>query len=183
MLRRLQRECEQELRTPPDIAEYLEERADAITARAESLSLEPANREPVANDGPLQLPRPMWTIDRIAAVLELQLVEERMPGLVLGAYVRAQQLVLIQPDLRPDVRTIVVPHECSHSALHPRAPHAEVWYLALAMLFPRRLLERLPAGRQPTAASLAQLVPYRAAPWCAQIRARQLQRVWSAASF
>lgn len=180
MLCRLRDQCDQELKTPPDIAEYLEERANALTLQAEALSAEPANREPVANDGPMQLRRPVWTIDRLAQVLNLRLVEEKMPSLVLGAFVRAQQLVIVQPDLRPDVRTIVVPHECSHGALHPRAPHAEVWYLALAMLLPQRLVERLPPGRMPTAAALVQLVPYRVAAWAADTRARILQRAWRA---
>jgi hypothetical protein len=176
MLQRLKDQCDQELKTPPDIAEYLEERADDLTLRAEVLSTEPANREPVANDGPMQLLRPVWTIDRLAQVLNLTLVEEPLPRLVLGAFVRAQQLVIVQPDLRPDVRTVVVPHECGHGALHPRAPHAEVWYLGLAMLLPRRLLERLPPGRAPTAAALAQLVPYRVAAWAAETRSRILTR-------
>lgn len=178
MLCRLKDQCDQELKTPPDIAEYLEERANALTLRAEALSAEPANREPAANDGPMQLLRPVWTIDRLAQVLNLTLVEEQMPRLILGAFVRAQQLILIQPDLRPDVRTVVVPHECSHGALHPRAPHAEVWYLALAMLLPQRLVERLPPGRVPTAAALVQLVPYRVAAFVATTRARILARAF-----
>ena len=45
---------------------------------------------------------------------------------------------------------------------------------------PQRLLERLPPGRPPTAAALAQLVPYRVAAWVATTRARILARAFNA---
>lgn len=78
-------------------------------------------------------------------------------------------------------RSPVVTHECGHGTLHAHAPHDEVSYLALAYLFPSRLLQRLPERRRTISASwLLRNVPYPAPAWAASFRAPILQELLNA---
>lgn len=177
-LERMRRCCGVAVDLSPDVAEYLEGRADLLWSVADRA--QPANDEDnaqPANDGALPLARPRWSIDRLAAALELRVVDERLPGLIVGAYVRAQSLVLVSDRLRAAERSPVVTHECGHAALHPRAPHEEVAYLGLALLYPRCLIDRLPPSRAITAYALQQIVAHRTPQWAAECRAELLSRV------
>ncbi len=161
----------------PDVAEYLEGRADELWSQADVFAARAANASPAVNDGtPLRLARPRWTLDSLAAALDLRLVEERLPGLLVGAYVRAQGLILVDEGLTAAERSPVVTHETGHAALHPQSAHVEVSYLALSLLYPRRLLRELPEGRAISAYRLSVAVPYRTPWWCAEYRAGVLAR-------
>lgn len=161
----------------PDVAEYLEGRSDALWDRADAFASRAANVSPPDNDdSPLRLPRPRWTLDALAAALDLRLVEERLPGLLAGAYVRAQGLILLDETLTAAERSPVVTHETGHAALHPKSAHVEVSYLALALLYPRRLLCDLPDERAISAYWLTTAVVYRTPWWCAEYRAGVLAR-------
>lgn len=162
----------------PDVAEYLEGRSDALWSRADLFAARAANEPAPENDNsPLRLQRPRWTLDSLAAALELRVVEERLPGLLVGAYVRAQQLVLIEESLTACDRSPVVTHETGHAALGPWAPHVEISYLAMSMLFPRRILSALDDRRTVTPFALVGVVPYRVPWWAAEYRAPLLERV------
>lgn len=166
---RLRRACGHGIDADPEIAVALEHRANRVWRAA--LALPPDADAPANDRSPLALPRARWSFDRLARALGLRLVEESLPGLIVGAFVRAQQIVLVEESLAPDERTPVVSHECSHAGLHERAPHEEVSYLALAMIFPTCLLDEYPEGRAITAFSLRQLVPYSTPQWAADYRA------------
>lgn len=156
-----------------DIAESLEDRADRIWRKAFDIAL-PLRP---ANDDELVSTTPRWPIDRVAEALGIRLVEDDLPTLLLGAYFRAQNLIIVQKDLWPTVRSTVVSHECGHGALVEGAPHGEVWYLALALLMPRCLTERIPDRRPITCEALLQVCPWDVPLWVARLRASLLRRL------
>ncbi len=170
---RLRRACGQGIDAEPDVAAALERRANRVWRAA--LDLPPEPDAPANDSRPLALPRARWSFDRLARALGLRLVEESLPGLIVGAFVRAQEIVLVEESLAPEERTPVVSHECSHAGLHERASHEEVSYLALALIFPTMLVDEHPEGRAITAFSLRQLVPYGAPQWAAEYRAPILE--------
>ncbi|MFO0563834.1 MAG: hypothetical protein U0269_37765 [Polyangiales bacterium] len=158
---------------PSDIAESLEDRADKIWRKAFQIAL-PLR---AANDDELVSTTPRWPIDRVAEALGIRLEEDEMPALLLGIYFRAQNLIIVNNALRPIVRTTVVSHECGHGALAAGAPHGEVWYLALALLIPRCLTERIPDERPITCEALLQVCPWDVPLWVARVRAQLLRRL------
>jgi len=186
-LDRLRASCGCGVELAADVAEYLEGRASWAWDRADLFADEAANegaRAVAANESGSPAPRPRWTLDSLAAALELRLVEEALPGLIVGAYVRAQGLILVERSLHATERAPVVGHECSHATLHAHAPHDEVSYLALCYLFPGRLLRSLPERRRTVSARwLAGAVPYRTPAWAAEYRAPLLQRMLDAGRF
>lgn len=122
-----------------------------------------------------------WLIDSLASALKLEMRDDDLPGLIVGAYVRAQGLILLERSLTETLRAPVASHECSHATLHARAPHDEVSYLAMAYLFPARLLRSLPRARRTVSASwLLRAVTYPAPLWAAEYRAPILQRLLDA---
>lgn len=122
-----------------------------------------------------------WLIDSLASALKLEMRDDDLPGLIVGAYVRAQGLILLERSLTETLRAPVASHECSHATLHARAPHDEVSYLAMAHLFPARLLRSLPRARRTVSASwLLRAVTYPAPLWAAEYRAPILQRLLDA---
>jgi hypothetical protein len=170
----MERDCETAFADmPSDIAEALEDRADAIWRKAFQISL------PLlpANDRELVSTTPRWPIDRVAEALGIRLEEDEMPALLLGLYFRVQNLIIVNNSLHPLVRTTVVSHECGHGALAEGAPHWEVWYLALALLIPRCLIERIPDRRRITPEALLQVCPWDVPLWVARVRARLLRRL------
>lgn len=169
----LQRACGRGIDVDDDVAAALERRANRVWSAALALPLDVGDP---ANDG-LPIPRARWSFDRLAQALGLCLIDETLPGLLVGAFVRAQGIVLVDESLRADERTPVVSHECSHADLHERAPHEEVSYLTLCFIFPALLLDELPIGRAVTPCALQQAVPYRTPVWAADYRAPILDRV------
>ena len=186
-LERLRASCGCGVDLEPAVAEYLEGRASWAWDRADLFGDEAANEGAqaiAANQSGSPAQRPRWTLDSLAAALELRLVDESLPGLIVGAYVRAQGLILVESSLREAERSPVVSHECSHATLHAHAPHDEVSYLALCYLFPGRLLRALPERRRTVSARwLASAVPYRTPAWAAEYRAPLLQRLLDAGRF
>jgi hypothetical protein len=186
-LERLRALCGCGVAIAEDVAEYLEGRANWAWDSADLFGDEAANEGAVAvaaNQSGAPAQRPRWTLEALATALRVRLVEESLPGLIVGAYVRAQGLILIERGLREEQRSPVVSHECSHGTLHAHAPHDEVSYLALCYLFPMRLLRSLPERRtQVSARWLTRAVPYRAPLWAAEYRAPILQRALDAGRF
>lgn len=172
---------------PPDVAEYLEGRASWAWDRADLFVDEAANEGSIAaaaNDSGAPAARPRWTIDSLASALKLEMRDDDLPGLIVGAYVRAQGLILLERSLGETLRAPVASHECSHATLHAHAPHDEVSYLAMAYLFPSRLLRSLPRARRVVSASwLLRAVTYPTPLWAAEYRAPILQRLLDAERF
>lgn len=185
-LERLAESCGRGVTISPDVAEYLEGRANWVWDQADLFTEESANdadQAQAANDTAriTQARRPHWTLDSLARALQLAIVEESMPGLIVGAYVRAQRIILVERSLSLAQRAPVVSHECGHATLHAHAPHDEVSYLSMCFLYPSRLLRQLPESRRAVSASwLARAVPYRTPAWAPELRAPMLQRLLDA---
>lgn len=131
-LSRVQKECDIELKMPPDTAEAIEDCVDRFYRRSIRVILDPAP----ADDNELVSTKHVTVLDRIACVLNVLLVEQSLPGLLLGFYVPDLDVIMLHTPLRAQVRQITLAHEEAHVA-RPHAGHDEVWYMALALMVPR----------------------------------------------
>lgn len=171
-LARIQRECDSELQLPPDTAEALEDCADRLHAMAQQIKLDP---QP-ANDTELVATKHVTVLDRIAAALKVALIEQSLPGLLLGFYVPDLAAIMLHTPLRANVRQTTLAHEEAHAARR-RAGHDEVWYLALALLVPRSIAqtaERLGEG------ALVQVCPWPVPHWVLVKRVAMLRTMVAA---
>ena len=136
----------------PAVAQHLEQLANQLLELA-------AQTVAAANDGLVlgALPAndtPGTTLDRLAATLR-QTVRgiSWLPEDRCALWVEALSEIWLRP-LAAAPRLLALAHECCHVRLRS-APHAEVWYLTLALLVPSARVALIPARRSITAESLA----------------------------
>jgi hypothetical protein len=168
-LARIQHECDVELQIAPDTAEALEDCADRLHARAASLRLEAR----AANETELVSTQHIGALDRIAAALNVMLVEQTLSGLLLGIYIPDLEAIVLHTPLRALVRQTTLAHEEAHVARR-NAGHDEVWYLALALMVPRSIAlraERLGEG------AVMQVCPWQVPYWVLAKRVALLRAI------